>query len=425
MTTLPRRVPFARAIITRILLVVALGAVAQLLGGCASLVAARPPPPGLFHDELFTPSTAPIDTARLFAVDDAMRSYLHHEITGTKKGRDTRQILFDALYRRDQLKLEYDAVITRTASETFAARSGNCLSLAIMTAALARELNFSVQFQLVDVGEVWSRAGNLYFSSNHVNLVLDRKRIDTSTGYSLNAEHPLVVDFIPISTASAARAKPLTERTVVAMYLNNRAAELLSAGQLDEAYWAARQAVATAPDFLNAYNTLGVIYQHHGDLAPAERALRHALASAPDNTIFLSNLAQTLDNAHRPQEAELLRTRLRLLEPYPPFHFYDQGQEALARGDYRRARILFQRELERVPDYHELHYWLAVVNYQLRDLRAAERHMQAAIDNSTARDHHDLYAAKRTHLRAAASGAAAPEAAPGLAVPGLAVPKQQ
>lgn len=411
MTTLPRRVSFARAlfphvVFSRMLLAGALCAASQLLSGCASLVASGTPPPGLFQDQLFQPSTATIDTARIFAVDDAMRTYLHQEIASAKKGADARQTLFNALYRRDQLKLEYDSVITRTASETFAARSGNCLSLAIMTAALARELNFTVQFQQVDVGEVWSRAGNLYFSSNHVNLVLDRKRIDTSNGYALNTEQPLVVDFIPITVAAGTRAQPLTERTVVAMYLNNRAAELLSAGQLDEAYWAARLAIVTAPDFLNAYNTLGVIYQHHGNLAQAERALRHALAGAPDSTIYLSNLAQTLENAQRPQEAALLRARLRLLEPYPPFYFYNQGQEALALGDYARARSLFQRELARVPDYHELHYWLAVVNYQLRDLRAAERHMQAAIDSSTARDRHDLYAAKRNHLRAAATTAA-------------------
>lgn len=378
----------------------------SLLSGCASLGPTRPPPPGLFQDQAFPQPDKPIDTANIFALDDAMRRYLHDEIDSAKKTTDKRQALFNALYRRDQLKLEYDSVITRTAAETFAARSGNCLSLAIMTAALARELNFAVQFQQIDVGEVWSRSGNLYFSSNHVNLVLDRKRIDAgsaSASYTLQSNQPLVVDFIPTPDTARSRAIPLAERTVVAMYLNNRAAELLSAGHVDDAYWAARQAIAAAPDFLNAYNTLGVIYQHHGDLAAAELALRHALGEAPDNTIYLSNLAQTLENAHRPQEAALLRARLRLLEPYPPFYFYNQGQEAMARGDYSRARTLFQRELDRVPDYHELHYLLAVASYQLHDVRAAERHLQAAIDNSTSRDTHDLYAAKRNRLRAAAA----------------------
>jgi Tfp pilus assembly protein PilF len=376
---------------------------AVLLAGCSSL--APRPPAELFQDQLFDRPASPIDTRTIFAVDDAMRRYVH-DIASAKKVPDARHALFNALYQRDQLELEYDSVITRTATETFAARSGNCLSLAIMTAALARELNFAVQFQLVDVGEAWSRAGNLYFSSNHVNLVLDRKRLDSSNasanGYSLHADNPLVVDFIPAPAVARANAKPLAERTVVAMYLNNRAAELLAGGAVDDAYWAARQAVATDPGFLNAYNTLGVIYQRHGNWALAERALRHALDSAPDNTIFLSNLAQTLEHAQRLPEAALLRARLQLLEPYPPFYFFNQGQEALARGDYGRARNLFLRELERVPDYHELHYGLAVASFQLHDLRAAERYMQAAVDSSTTRDTHDLYAAKRNRLRAAA-----------------------
>lgn len=382
-------------------------ALALLVSGCATQSPAqRAPMSELFHDQLFKAPAAPIDTTTIFALNDRMRDYLKHDLGRRPGEQDARRALFDALYRRDQLKLEYDSVITRTAAETFAARSGNCLSLAIMTAALARELNFAVQFQQIDVGEVWSRSGNLYFSSNHVNLVLDRKRIDAgsaSASYTLQSNQPLVVDFIPTPDTARSRAIPLAERTVVAMYLNNRAAELLSAGHVDDAYWAARQAIAAAPDFLNAYNTLGVIYQHHGDLAAAELALRHALGEAPDNTIYLSNLAQTLENAHRPQEAALLRARLRLLEPYPPFYFYNQGQEAMARGDYSRARTLFQRELDRVPDYHELHYLLAVASYQLHDVRAAERHLQAAIDNSTSRDAHDLYAAKRNRLRAAAA----------------------
>lgn len=380
---------------------------ALALGGCRTLSPASAPPPGLFQDQLFAQPAAPIDTAGIFALSDAMRRYLQQEISSAK-GADTRRALFHALYQRDQLKLEYDAAVTRNAAQTFEARAGNCLSLAIMTAALARELNFSVQFQLVDTGQNWSRAGKLYFSSNHVNIVLDRKRTDIFGGSLLhNNNPPLVVDFIPITPEASLRAQPLTEQTVVAMYLNNRAAELLAGGQVNDAYWAARQAIAADPGFLNAYNTLGVIYQHHGELAAAERALRHALSQAPESTIYLSNLAQTLDNARRPEEAALLRERLRLLEPYPPFYFFQQGQEAMAKGDYGRARKLFERELERMPDYHELHYWMAVASFQLQDLRTAERHLQAAMEHSTSREASDLYAAKRNRLRATSGAAGA------------------
>jgi len=378
---------------------------AAVLGGCASQTPRVAPAQQLFHDQLFQPPSAPIDTASVFALTPEMRDYVKHELGTPGPGRDVRRMLFDALYRRDKLQLEYDAALTRTAAETFAARSGNCLSLAIMTAALARELKMPVIFQQVQIDEVWSRAGNLYFASNHVNLSLGRP-LAGQNPYLLTAvdvANSLTVDFIPIPPQARENARPLTEKTVLAMFLNNRAAELLSAGQVDDAYWAARQAAEADPLFINAYNTLGVIYQHHGNQPQAEAALRYAMSQLPDNTIYLSNLAQTLESNNQLAEAAVLRARLARLEPYPPFYFFVQGQEAMKLGDYARARTLFERELDRVPDYHELHFWLAVANYQLGNLRSADRHMALAMENSTTRGDHDVYSAKLDRLRAYAA----------------------
>lgn len=373
------------------------------ISGCASQpVAHQAPRQQLFHDQLFQPPSAPVDTSVVFALSPAMRDYVAHEIGNPAAGKDVRRMLFDALYRRDKLQLEYDAAITRNAAQTFEARAGNCLSLAIMTAALARELNLPVQFQQIEVEEVWSRAGNLYFAANHVNLALGRQRTERNPylAYSSDTANSLTVDFIPVPDKARQNARPLSEATVIAMYLNNRAAELLSAGKMDDAYWSARKAAEVDPLFLNAYNTLGVIYQHHGNPEAAEQALRYAHAQSPDNTIFLANLAMTLEGSHQNEEAAVLRARLAQLEPYPPFHFFHQGQEAMKLGDYARARKLFERELERVPEYHEFHFWLAVANYHLGNLRAADTHMVQARKNSTTRGDHDLYSAKLDRLRA-------------------------
>jgi tetratricopeptide (TPR) repeat protein len=375
---------------------------AALLSACASTPQVRTPPPQVFHDQLFQPPSAPIDTSRVFAVSARMRAYLEHEISQAQ-GKDVRRQLFDALYRKDKLKLEYDSAMTRNASQTFDARAGNCLSLAIMTAALARELNLVVQFQQVQVDESWSRSGNLYFASNHVNLALGKQRTERnpySSGYNVDLSNSLTVDFIPIPPKARETAQPLEEHTVIAMYLNNRAAEQLAAGQTDDAYWSARKAAEVDPLFLNAYNTLGVIYQHAGHFEAAEQTLRYAQSQAPDNTIFLSNLAQTLESGNKLDEAAVVRARLVLLEPHPPFHFFNLGQEAMKLGDYARARKMFERELERVPDYHEFHFWLALANYQLGNLRAADTHMAQALENSTTRGDHDLYAAKLDRIRA-------------------------
>jgi Flp pilus assembly protein TadD len=190
----------------------------------------------------------------------------------------------------------------------------------------------------------------------------------------------------------------ISEATVVAMYFNNRAAEALSAGDVDNAYWWARASTAADPGFTSGVNTLGVIYVRRGDTAAAEQAFAHVLAREPGNTRAMSNLAYALQQAGRDDEAAQWRRRLAQLEPYPPFHWFDLGRTAMDRGDAAAARDLFAREVDRMPYYHEFHYWLALADFRLGDLDAARKHLLEAREHSTNPREQGLYAAKLAWL---------------------------
>ena len=101
----------------------------------------------MFNDHLFVAATERISADDVFALSDEMKRYLDTEIAGQIRAKGSRQGLFDALYSKGQLKLEYDSVMTRNAAQAFAARSGNCLSLVIMTAAFAKEMGLPVRYQ--------------------------------------------------------------------------------------------------------------------------------------------------------------------------------------------------------------------------------------------------------------------------------------
>ena len=64
------------------------------------------------------------------------------------------------------------------------------------------------------------------------------------------------------------------------------------------------------------------------------------------------------------------------------------------------ARRLFAREVERTPDYHEFQFWLAVTYAELNDPKHAAEHLARAMEASTTRRDHDLYAAKLDRLKA-------------------------
>jgi Tfp pilus assembly protein PilF len=366
------------------------------LAGC-SAPRLSAPPPDLFHDAAFAPPRALLDTDAIFALTPAMKAYARR-VAQHKGGEEARHALFDALYRRDGLQLDYDAGRTRTAAEAFDARQGNCLSLVIMTAALAAEINVPVVLQNVPGNDAWSRSGDLYLNSGHVNLLLGQGNASWSGGI----DHYLLVDFLPPVTGRHSPAQPINRRTVAAMFMNNRAAEALADGDIDQAYWWARSAIATSPTLPHAYNTLAIVYQRHGDLAPAENALRHVLRAEPDNPLMLANLVRLLDQQGRAGEAAPLKVRLAALQPYQPFHFYELGMAALSAGDYAGARRLFERELQRDPDYHEFHRAAALAALALGDMEAGEKHLGRALAASNSRGERDLYTAKLDRLRAPA-----------------------
>lgn len=369
-----------------------------VLAACASVPSA-PPPPGLFNDASFRAPAAPIDAYQALALSDAMRQYVHGDLARAARSMNPRRALASTLYNKAGLQLEYEASMTRTAAQAFAERSGNCLSLVLMTAALAKEMGLEVHYQAVLGDDSWSRSGDTYFVAGHVNLVLGRRLGQNADSYDADAS--LLIDFLPASDLTGQRTRDLSEAAILAMYLNNRAAETMAAGDLDQAYWLARAAIVQDPSFAGAFNTLGIIQLRHGDLAPAQRTLAYALARSPANTVLLSNLAQTLDKLGRGDEAQLLRRRLLALQPESPFHFFNLGRLAMQRGDYQEAARMFQREIARDPDYHEFHFWLAQAQAQLGQLAQAGRQLELAMQSSVTRSEQSLYAGKLQRLRAA------------------------
>ena len=366
-----------------------------LLAGCASAPSAPPPP--LFDDARFAPPSQRISANEVFALTDGMRQYVKHDIGPQLHMKGAQRGLLDALYNRGELKLEYDSAMTRNAAQAFEARTGNCLSLVIMTAALAKEIGLPVRFQSVYVPETWSRSGNLYFSSGHVNLSIGKRPVEARGVFDF-AEY-VTIDFLTPREMRGVHTQMIDEPTIVAMYLNNRAAESLADGRVDDAYWWARAAVQHMPTFLTPYNTLGVIYSVHGDPQRAADVLRYVVSVEPGNRQAMANLVPVLERLGRKREAQEVAQRLARIEPQPPFHYFNQGVEAMHARDYARARSLFQKEVDRAAYYHEFHFWLALANLGLGDAKEARKHLAVALDNSTTRIDRDLYAAKLEHLK--------------------------
>ncbi len=366
-----------------------------LLASCAA-PGARVRPANVFNDQLFSAPTERIDASDVFALSDEMKHYVHTEIGDHLRAKGRQQGLIDALYNKNQLKVEYDSAKTRNAAQTFKDRTGNCLSLVIMTAALARELDMQVAFQRVLTDDTWARSGGLYFSIGHVNLIVGKPLLSLRNKFD---DSQITVDFLPAGETRGQRASPLSQETIIAMFMNNRAAEALARGNVSDAYWWVREAIVQDPSFLSAYNTLGVLYRRRGGLVEAELALTHVLQHEPDNIQVMSNLVLVLGDQGRANEAARLNAKIAALEPHPPFHFFNLGMASMKERNFKAARDHFAREISRDTYNHEMHFWIAAAYSGLGEMSLSRKHLANALEYSTTRKLGEMYSAKLDRLK--------------------------
>ena len=368
-----------------------------LLAACAAPQQQRlQPPEFLFKDELFAVPSASIAAADVFALSEQMKLYLRTAMGSQLRQMGPQQGLINALYQTDQLKLQYDAGVTRNAAQAFDARAGNCLSLVIMTAAFAKELGLQVTYQSAYQEETWGRSGDLLVRSGHVNVTLDKRTIDKG---NFGSGPSLTIDFLPATSLRGLRTREIQEEMIVAMYMNNKAVEALVEERSDDAYAWTREAIFQNPEYLGSHNTLGIIYMRRGDLDQSARVLGYVLERDPTSARAMSNLAQVFARQGRDAESAALLRRLAQIEPVGPFHYFNLGLAAMERENFKVARELFAKEVARADYNAEFHFWLALANFKLGDIEPARKHLALALQNGVTRNDRELYAAKLAWLQ--------------------------
>jgi Flp pilus assembly protein TadD len=368
-----------------------------LLAACASVpptnIADEPARPSLYDDASFAPSSVAVSPEEIFALSPEMRNFLDTQIARRVTTEGKVPALVDALFDKSTIKFSYNAAETTNAAGVFASHSGNCLSYTIMTAAFAREMHIPVQFHVATFADVWDRSNDTDFLIGHVNLTLGfnyRKATD---------QQAQLVDFTAMNNAHGQLLDDIGEDVIVSMYLNNRAAEAMAHGKIDDAYWWARAATQSSPSFIAAYNTLGVIYMNHHNPAMAARVFERVLEREPENVLALSNESLALKAQGRTAEAAAMATRLAQIQPNPPFYYFTLGIQAMQQRDYKTAKAEFTKEVNRASYNHQFHFWLALAEYNLGEFGETRKQLTFAMENSPNDQQHDLYAAKLAALQ--------------------------
>lgn len=292
----------------------------------------------------------------------------------------------DFTYRNDTL----------TASEAFASNSGNCLSLAIMTTALANLVDVRIEYELVDDNPVYEQHGTVIEKGLHVRSLLFDPHW-TARDEFVFSNRGIAIDYFP--TRAERFVRKMHHEEYQAMYYRNSAVEALRSEDLHAAYWYTMESLQLAPASAESLNMLAVVNRRAGNLDTAEQIYRYAIEHSDEKLSLLKNYRMLLSSQGRVTEAALIEQQLQQMDDRSPFNWLQLARSAQSEGDFNRAIEYYQKALELAPYLHEAHLGVAMAYYELGALDSADLALQLAINNSTRNSARKLYKGKLTALR--------------------------
>jgi tetratricopeptide (TPR) repeat protein len=281
---------------------------------------------------------------------------------------------------------------TLPATDTLRLRSGNCLSLAILTTALARLAGVDIAYQLMNDEPVFEVGDQVVKKGLHVRTVLSPPPPAEGEGEAVLLPARLVIDYFP--TGRERFVANLDTAGYLSLYHGNMAAVALERRDLGVAYWEAREALNLAPQDAAALNLLAVVHKHAGDAATAEAIYRYAIAHANDRLSLLKNYQGLLQEAGRLTEAEAIGRQLESLDDPSPVHWYLLAREAADAGDLDAAIRYYGKALERAPYLHEAYLGQALAYYRSGQSDLAAVALHKALETAQTVSTRKLYQAK-------------------------------
>jgi tetratricopeptide (TPR) repeat protein len=303
----------------------------------------------------------------VLALSSEMRDFLDKHVDRKASPElKLRQLAF-AIIDAEALGVKYDDT-TRTASEAFHLRHGNCLSYSNMFVAMARDVGLNVQFQEVDIPPDWTFDNDTFVLNRHVNVYVN-----------LGLKGTRVVDFNMEDFKSTYDMLRISDERALGHFYNNIGVERMQAGDVASALAHFRRAlVDSGRGFSPAWTNLGTLYLRNGHPAHAEAAFLEALKVNESDSVAMSNLARLYERLGDQERAAAYRKRVNSDHWRNPYYRYQLAHQAFLARDYDTAIGHLKYAIRKRPAEDTFYFLMGMSYLKKGDAGAARRWLAKA-----------------------------------------------
>ena len=353
--------------------------------------------PILLNDRLFPSySLFSVETAEeIFFLDEDAQRFAEKAVYDKSISQKNVKGLVKAIFDHAEQGMLYRNSANTTANVTFHNRAANCLSLSIMTYALAEHVGLNATFYEVDIPEYWTRREGYSLLNGHINL---RVQLPEDPNVVSIGGSFADVDFDPQTLRSYFPRIAVSEEKVIAMFYNNKGADALVANSYTKAYSYFRAAATIAPELAQSWVNLGVLYRMADAYEQAEAAYKHALSLNSENLTAWENLSILYRYQDRFEEAKAINQMVDTKRQSNPFYHYILGEQAFDNEEYEAAISYYLKGLKLDNTRHEILFGLAKTYFESGDITNAEQYLSRAIKHANNRQDKSRYQSKLSAL---------------------------
>lgn len=360
------------------------------LAACATRPAARPGAPLVDTAELLLgsalfdagPDVDIVPADEVLRIDDDMRRFVAAEVGRARTTDSVLRRLLAGMHARGMESFDYSGMTTRTVSETFHGREGNCLSFTMLFVALARHAGLRVEYQIVSTPPVWSHVNDQVVLSSHINTVIK----------GISREY--YVDFNLTEFNQNYPRREVSDRHAMALFYSNVGAEALIEEAYEKSFVYFREAIRTDPGNPAPWVNLGLLYARHSLHPEAEAAYLQALERDSDNGSALTNLAALYAAMGDTEGAALYRARIARYQQRNPYFHYALAQRAFQEERFADTLSLLGKAIRLERTEHEFHSLMGQSYLELHKPEAAQRSFRRARDLASIDEHRRMYDSK-------------------------------
>ena len=353
--------------------------------------------PTLLNDSLFPSYTLfPVESSdEIFYLDEDAQFFAEQAVYEKSALQKNVKGLVKAIFDHSDQGMLYRNGANTTANTTFNNRAANCLSLSIMTYALAKHVGLQAKFYEVEIPEYWTRREGYSLLNGHINL---RVQLPEDPNVVSIGGSFADVDFDPQTLRSYFPRIAVSEEKVIAMFYNNNGADALVANSYTKAYSYFRAAATIAPELAQSWVNLGVLYRMADAYEQAEAAYKHALSLNSENLTAWENLSILYRYQDRFEEAKTINQMVDTKRQSNPFYHYILGEQAFDNEEYEAAISYYLKGLKLDNTRHEILFGLAKTYFESGDITNAEQYLSRAIKHANNRQDKSRYQSKLSAL---------------------------